>query len=53
MYNYEKNREQVVNDLDRVIKLIHMKADEIPEEIAKILDASDKAAAKAKEVFGL
>ena len=32
MYNYEKNREQVVNDLDRVIKLIHMKADEIPEE---------------------
>ena len=24
MYNYEKNREQVVNDLDRVIKLIHM-----------------------------
>ena len=24
-----------------------------PEEIAKILDASDKAAAKAKEVFGL
>lgn len=32
MYNYEKNREQVVNDLDRVIKLIHMKADEIPAE---------------------
>lgn len=31
MYNYEKNREQVVNDLDRVIKLIHMKADEIPK----------------------
>ena len=24
-----------------------------PDEIAKILDASDKAAAKAKEVFGL
>ncbi|MCI5689981.1 MAG: putrescine aminotransferase, partial [Clostridiales bacterium] len=31
MYNYEKNREQIVQDLDRVIKLIHMKADEIPE----------------------
>ena len=32
MYNYEKNRDQVVKDLDRVIRLIHMKADEIPEE---------------------
>ena len=32
MYNYEKNRDQIVKDLDRVIKLIHMKADEIPPE---------------------
>lgn len=39
MYNYERNREQIVKDLDRVIGLMKMKASEIPaEEKARMRD---------------